>query len=161
MRWGGYEAFLCNSKLKRAGLSLLKGENSWDVLCSHIHTLFILHTPHAPLKQSALSVERWSIKKPLIMALYSLLLDVNFNLQSLIQFPFIGVAGSAPKGQDNEGRRRKSPQAGTGGVWRGSLGIPFFWFLLSLCLHREFDCPDGGAFKLYWRREWHFPAALK
>lgn len=49
------------------------------------------------------------------MALYSLLLDVNFNSQSLTQFPFSRVAGSAPKGQDNEGRGRKSPQAGMGG----------------------------------------------
>lgn len=106
-------------------------------------------------------MEQRSIKEPLIMALYSLLLDVNFNLQSLIQFPSSGVAGSALKGQDNEGRGTKSLQAGTGGVWRGSPGIPFFCSLLSLCLHRAFDCPDGGAFKLYWRRGWHFPAALK
>lgn len=145
MRWGGYEASLCNSELKRAGLSLLKGENSWDVLCSHIHTLFILHAPHAPLKQSALSVEQWSIKRPLIMALYSLLLDVNFNLQSLIQFPFSGVAGSAPKGQDNEGRGRKSPQAGTAGVWRGSLGIPI------LLVPPPFPVFTSGIWLSRWR----------
>lgn len=120
--------------------------------------------PATPLKQSAPSVKQWSIKKPLIIALYSLLLDVNFNLQSPIQFPFSRVAGSIPNGQDNERRGRKSPQAereGCGG-WRGSLGILFFFFsLFYLYLHRELDCPDGGDFHLYWRRQWHFPAVCK
>lgn len=93
-------------------------------LYSQICTLFILQPLHTPLKQSALSVKQWSIKNPLIIALYSLLLDVNFNLPSPIQFPFSRVAGSIPKGQDNEGRGRKSPQTETGGRggWRGSLG---------------------------------------
>jgi len=96
-------------------------------LCSHICTLFILPLLHTPLKKSAPSVKQWSIKKPLIIALYSLLLDVNFNLLSPIQFPFSRVAGSVPKGQDNDRRGRKSPQAEMGGCggWRGSLGTPF------------------------------------
>lgn len=120
-------------------------------LYSHMCTLFSLHPLHTPLKQSALNVKQWSIKKPLIIALYSLLLDVNFNLLSPIQFPFSGVAGSVPKGQDNERRGRKSSQAETGGCggWRGSLGTPFFSSLFSLYLHGELDCPDGEAFKLY------------
>lgn len=120
-------------------------------LYSHIHTLFILHPLYTPLKQSAPSVKQWSIKKPLIIALYSLLVDVNFNLPSPIQFPFSGVSGSVPKGQDKEGRGRKSPQAEMGrhGGWRGSLGTPFFSSLFSLYLHQELDCPDGGAFKVY------------
>lgn len=126
MRWARYKTFLCNSKPKSTGLSLLNGRicREWErytykKLYSHTCSLFILCTLHTPLKQSAPSVKQWSIKKPLIIALYSLLLDVNFNLQSPIQFPFSRVAGSIPNGQDNEGRGRKSPQAereGCGGV---------------------------------------------
>lgn len=103
----------------------------------------------SPLKQSALSVEQRSIKKPLIMALYSLLLDVNFNLQLLIQFPCSRVAGSAPKGQDNEGRGTKSPQAGTwGSVERLPGDLPSF-----LCVYIGHLIVQMESFKHYWRRE--------
>lgn len=53
-------------------------------LCSHILTPSILH---APLKQSALSGEQWSIKKPLIMALYSLLLMLILIYSHLLSSP--------------------------------------------------------------------------
>lgn len=117
----------------------------------HTHTLCCTSLG-AALNQSVLCITCWSIKKPLITAQYCFLLDVNFNLQSPIQFPFRWAPGKAPKSQDNDERGREVTPAEMGKclcVGRTLLGcqhtLPSLLYLpLKLSFREEVDVKLDG-----------------